>query len=133
METVTVTKSNKAVCWKNSSFWILAGLLAFFLGMFVRYGVGVYNDSEQYITMHIHREPLYPLFLAFFRLFSRSGYLTMVAVVQKPAPDAVPIGLLQAALDPLRRRECGKVPAHASSSQKTGAPERSDRGTSRIR
>lgn len=82
METVTVTKSNKAVCWKNSSFWILAGLLAFFLGMFARYGVGVYNDSEQYITMHIHREPLYPLFLAFFRLFSGNGYLTMVAVVQ---------------------------------------------------
>ena len=82
METVTVTKSNKVVCWKNSSFWILAGLLAFFLGMFARYGVGVYNDSEQYITMHIHREPLYPLFLAFFRFFSRSGYLTMVAVVQ---------------------------------------------------
>lgn len=82
METVRVTKNDKAVCWKNSSFWILAGLLVFFLGMFVRYGVGVYNDSEQYITMHIHREPLYPLFLAFFRLFSKDGYLTMVAVVQ---------------------------------------------------
>lgn len=47
------------------SWCILGGLLAFFLGMLAAWGVGVYNDSEQYIAMHIHREPLYPLFLAF--------------------------------------------------------------------
>ena len=45
-------------------------LFAFFLGMFAACGVGVYNDSEQYITMHIHREPLYPLFLALFRVMA---------------------------------------------------------------
>ena len=45
-------------------------------------GVGVYNDSEQYITMHIHREPLYPLFLAFFRKLCGDGYLTVAAAVQ---------------------------------------------------
>ncbi len=52
----------------KKSLGIFSLLLLFFLGMFAMYGVGVYNDSEQYITMHIHREPLYPLFLALFRL-----------------------------------------------------------------
>ncbi len=44
------------------SFLLLAALLLFFEGMFLIYGPGVYNDSEQYLQMHIHREPLYPLF-----------------------------------------------------------------------
>lgn len=70
----------KAVSIK--SWCILAGLLLFFGGMLVRYGVGAYNDSEQYITMHIHREPLYPLFLAFFRRLFGDGYLTVAAAVQ---------------------------------------------------
>ena len=64
------------------SWCILAGLLLFFGGMLARYGVGCYNDSEQYITMHIHREPLYPLFLAFFRGLFGDGYLTVAAAVQ---------------------------------------------------
>ncbi|MDE6845535.1 MAG: hypothetical protein K2J99_07195 [Lachnospiraceae bacterium] len=64
------------------SWCILAGLLIFFLGMLAVCGVGVYNDSEQYITMHIHREPLYPLFLAFFRKICGDGYLTVAAAVQ---------------------------------------------------
>lgn len=64
------------------SWCILAGLLVFFLGMLAAYGVGVYNDSEQYITMHIHREPLYPLFLAFFRMICGEGYLTVAAAAQ---------------------------------------------------
>lgn len=54
---------------KKRALCLFAGLLAFFLGLLAVGGVGVYNDSEQYITMHIHREPLYPLYLAFFRLF----------------------------------------------------------------
>lgn len=53
---------------KKRALCLFAGLLAFFLGLLAVGGVGVYNDSEQYITMHIHREPLYPLYLAFFRL-----------------------------------------------------------------
>lgn len=61
---------------------ILLALLIFFLGMLAACGVGVYNDSEQYITMHIHREPLYPLFLAVFRTICGDGYLTVTAVVQ---------------------------------------------------
>lgn len=61
---------------------ILSALLIFFLGMLAVCGVGVYNDSEQYITMHIHREPLYPLFLALFRTICGDGYLTVAAAVQ---------------------------------------------------
>lgn len=52
---------------KRSLFYFI-GLLLFFLGMYAACGIGIYNDSEQYISMHIHREPLYPLFLAFFRM-----------------------------------------------------------------
>ena len=67
----------------RKSLGILIGLLIFFLGMFAVYGLGVYNDSEQYITMHIHREPLYPLFLAFFRvILGESAGLVAAAVVQ---------------------------------------------------
>ena len=68
---------------RKKSFGILIVLLCFFLGMFAAYGVGVYNDSAQYIAMHIHREPLYPLFLAFFRLIAKeSGGLVLAAIVQ---------------------------------------------------
>ena len=68
---------------RKKSFAILIVLLAFFLGMFAVYGVGVYNDSEQYIAMHIHREPLYPLFLAFFRMIAKEGGgLVLAAIVQ---------------------------------------------------
>ncbi|MCM1121755.1 MAG: hypothetical protein NC416_04150 [Eubacterium sp.] len=64
------------------SWCILAGLLVFFGGMLAVYGVGVYNDSEQYITMHIHREPLYPLYLAFFRRLCGEGYLPVAMAGQ---------------------------------------------------
>ena len=53
---------------KKRALCLFAGLLAFFWGLLAVGGVGVYNDSEQYITMHIHREPLYPLYLAAFRV-----------------------------------------------------------------
>ena len=66
----------------TKSWCILAALLLFFLRMLAVGGVGVYNDSEQYITMHIHREPLYPLFLAFFRVLCGDGYLSAVAAAQ---------------------------------------------------
>ena len=64
---------------KNWLFFI--GLLLFFLGMYARYGIGVYNDSEQYITMHIHREPLYPLFLALFRAMAGADAGLKLAVI----------------------------------------------------
>lgn len=49
------------------SWYIFIALLVFFQVMFAVYGLGIYNDSDQYIAMHIHREPLYPLYLALFR------------------------------------------------------------------
>lgn len=68
---------------RKRSFGIFMILLIFFLGMFAVYGVGVYNDSEQYITMHIHREPLYPLFLLLCRkIAGESAGLVLTAVVQ---------------------------------------------------
>ncbi|MDO4294170.1 MAG: hypothetical protein Q4C65_13210, partial [Eubacteriales bacterium] len=41
--------------------WALPVL--FFAGLWLFGSTGVYNDSNQYIAMHIHREPLYPFFL----------------------------------------------------------------------
>lgn len=60
---------------KKRALYLFAGLLIFFWGLLAVGGVGVYNDSEQYITMHIHREPLYPLYLAAFRAVFGDGYL----------------------------------------------------------
>ncbi len=67
---------------KKRALCLFAGLLAFFLGMLAVGGVGVYNDSEQYITMHIHREPLYPLYLAAFRLVFGQEYLVPAMALQ---------------------------------------------------
>ncbi len=67
---------------KKRALCILAALLVFFMTMLAACGVGVYNDSEQYITMHIHREPLYPLFLWCFRSVIGEGYLPVAMAVQ---------------------------------------------------
>ena len=69
---------------KHSRSWVIfIGLLIFFIGMFVVSGVGIYNDSDQYIAMHIHREPLYPLFLLLFRwCMGQEAGLAAAAVVQ---------------------------------------------------
>lgn len=61
---------------KKRALYLFTGLLIFFGGLLAVGGVGVYNDSEQYITMHIHREPLYPLYLAAFRAVCGEWYLT---------------------------------------------------------
>lgn len=59
-------------------------LYALFLAAFFIYGPGVYNDSDQYIKMHIHREPLYPLFLAGLRavLPEEERWLTAMGLLQ---------------------------------------------------
>ena len=68
---------------RRRSWVIFIGLLIFFIGMFVVSGVGIYNDSDQYIVMHIHREPLYPLFLLLFRwCMGREAGLVAAAIVQ---------------------------------------------------
>ena len=65
---------------RSGAFLML--LLAVFLGMFAVFGPGVYNDSDQYLKMHIHREPLYPLFLAALRTVFPNGWLIAMGVLQ---------------------------------------------------
>lgn len=65
---------------RSGAFLVL--LLAVFLGMFAAFGPGVYNDSDQYLKMHIHREPLYPLFLAALRTVFPNGWLIAMGVSQ---------------------------------------------------
>lgn len=65
---------------RSGAFLIM--LLAVFLGMFAAFGPGVYNDSDQYLKMHIHREPLYPLFLAALRTVFPNGWLIAMGVLQ---------------------------------------------------
>ena len=44
--------------WKKFPFsWLLPVL--FFAALWLLGTTGIYNDSNQYIAMHIHREPLY--------------------------------------------------------------------------
>ncbi len=63
-------------------FTILGISLVFFLGLAIVFGVGMYNDSVQYIDMHIHREPGYPLFLWIFRQLSETNYQTIAVILQ---------------------------------------------------
>ena len=67
---------------KVKSGVLLLLLLTVFLGMFAIFGPGVYNDSDQYLKMHIHREPLYPLFLAALRMIFREGWLIVMGIIQ---------------------------------------------------
>lgn len=55
----------------------------FFTGLWLFGRLGVYSDSQQYIAMHIHREPLYPFFLWIFRaLLGEGRYLEAVRFFQ---------------------------------------------------
>lgn len=54
-----------------------------FTGLWLFGETGIYNDSNQYIAMHIHREPAYSFFLWVFRsLLGGNGYLGAVRFVQ---------------------------------------------------
>ena len=68
--------------WKKFPFsWLLPVL--FFAVLWLLGTTGIYNDSNQYIAMHIHREPLYSFFLWIFRsLFGETKYLDIVRFLQ---------------------------------------------------
>ena len=68
--------------WKKFPFpWLLPVL--FFAALWLLGTTGIYNDSNQYIAMHIHREPLYSFFLWIFRsLFGETKYLDLVRFLQ---------------------------------------------------
>ena len=62
--------------WKKFPFsWLIPVL--FFAALWLLGTTGIYNDSNQYIAMHIHREPLYSFFL----------WMTDTAVQTMTAPD----------------------------------------------
>ncbi|MBD5537279.1 MAG: hypothetical protein HDQ99_16805 [Lachnospiraceae bacterium] len=64
------------------SYILLVILLVVFGGMFAFFGVSTYNDSDQYIKMHIHREPLYPLLLWIFRMVFGTQWMNVVGIAQ---------------------------------------------------
>lgn len=68
--------------WKKFPFsWLLPVL--FFAALWLLGTTGIYNDSNQYIAMHIHREPLYSFFLWIFRsLFGETKSLDIVRFLQ---------------------------------------------------
>ena len=68
--------------WKKFPFsWLLPML--FFAALWLLGTTGFYDDSNQYIAMHIHREPLYSFFLWIFRsLFGETKYLDIVRFLQ---------------------------------------------------
>ena len=68
--------------WKKFPFsWLLPVL--FFAALWLLGTTGIYNDSNQYIAMHIHREPLYSFFLWIFRsLCGETKYLDIVRFLQ---------------------------------------------------
>lgn len=73
-------KRNKTAALRSGVLLFL--LTALFLTVFTIYGPGVYNDSDQYLKMHIHREPLYPLFLFGLRKLFGEQWLIPMGIVQ---------------------------------------------------
>ncbi len=67
---------------KRIDLTVLIILLLFFFGLFAAFGTPVYNDSDQYIRMHVHREPVYPTFLWALRSVMPEHYLTAASVLQ---------------------------------------------------
>lgn len=61
---------------------MLLGTLAFYIFFAFYDGAVICVDSPTYISMDLSREPFYPLFLAFFRLFSVDNYLLYAVIVQ---------------------------------------------------
>lgn len=54
----------------------------FFLGLLAIFGVQLNNDSEQYISMHIHRDPGYCFFLWIFQSISSKYGLFLAVLIQ---------------------------------------------------
>lgn len=59
-----------------------AALCVFFFAILAVYGSPVYNDSDQYIQMHVHREPVYPLLLWLCRCLFPGHSLTASSFLQ---------------------------------------------------
>ena len=64
----------------NIAILVLLGM--FFFGIYIIYGTPVYNDSDQYIAMHVHREPVYPLFLYVIRCITPGHFMSVASILQ---------------------------------------------------
>ena len=64
------------------SIIMLLGTITFYLFFAIYDGVVIGVDSPTYIEMSFAREPFYPLFLAFFRLFGSENYLLHAVICQ---------------------------------------------------
>lgn len=62
------------------AYIMFAVITAFYLGLFFVYGVALCDDSNGYIRMISAREPVYPLYLAFFRKIVGLKHYLSVAV-----------------------------------------------------
>jgi len=70
---------------KQNKRELIYGLpVIFFICLFLFGKIGIYNDTAQYIAMHIHRDPLYCLFLWLFRTISNDAqwYIRLVVFLQ---------------------------------------------------
>ncbi len=67
---------------KTVDIVVLSVLAIYFFAILISDGVRMYNDSEQYIVMHVRREPLYPVFLWIIRQVSGDIWLTVTGIVQ---------------------------------------------------
>lgn len=61
---------------------ILIILCAFFMGIFFAFGTPLYNDSDQYLNMHVHREPVYPLLLHAMKMLFPAANLSAASLIQ---------------------------------------------------
>ncbi len=57
-------------------------LAAYFVIIYLLNGVGIYNDSDQYIRMHMRREPAYPVFLYLIRSLVPSFWMQCTVWIQ---------------------------------------------------
>ena len=72
----------KFIEWLKKNILLIV-LEAFYIFFAVFDGYKVFTDTVSYTSMHESREPIYPLFLALFRLiFKEDFYLNVVVVVQ---------------------------------------------------
>lgn len=67
---------------KKRSLILLLASGVFFFGLFAVFGVQINNDSKQYMTMHIHRDPGYSFFLWVFQCISQEYGLVLAVIVQ---------------------------------------------------
>lgn len=73
---------NRSSIHIKTEYVLLSVFILFFTGLFFLSGVQEFPDTNTYIHMHTDREPLYPLFLLFFRTLAGDFSLTAAVIAQ---------------------------------------------------